>query len=246
MAAQRARHDAGRAGARAAVRVDDVARPRPIGPSTACSASTRANVLVAQLNLPERNYSDAETRRRFITDVIDAMRAIPAVSEIGATSIIPNGVQQHEPPLLPRGRGRAGARSALRAAIAARTSGYFRGDEDSAASAAACSTIPIASTRRRSRSSARRSPASTGATRIRSASDSSWRSTDRGSRWSASRATSCTTGSCGEFETVYRPISQTRRTRWRSRCAPSAIRSRWPAICGAPSRRSMPISRSRR
>ncbi len=34
----------------------------------------KSNVLVAQLNLPERNYSDAETRRRFITDVIDAMR----------------------------------------------------------------------------------------------------------------------------------------------------------------------------
>ena len=34
----------------------------------------KSNVLVAQLNLPERNYSDAETRRRFITDVMDAMR----------------------------------------------------------------------------------------------------------------------------------------------------------------------------
>ena len=60
-------------------------------------------VLVAQLNLPERNYSDAETRRRFITNVIDAMRGIPAVSEIGATSIIPNAFNNQSRRFFPEG-----------------------------------------------------------------------------------------------------------------------------------------------
>ena len=61
------------------------------------------NVLVAQLNLPERNYSDAETRRRFITDVMDGMRGIPAVSEIGATSIIPNAFNNQSRRFFPEG-----------------------------------------------------------------------------------------------------------------------------------------------
>ena len=64
----------------------------------------KSNVLVAQLNLPERNYSDAETRRRFITDVMDAMRGIPAVSEIGATSIIPNAFNNQSRRFFPRAR----------------------------------------------------------------------------------------------------------------------------------------------
>ena len=63
----------------------------------------KSNVLVAQLNLPERNYSDAETRRRFITDVMDAMRGIPAVSEIGATSIIPNAFNNQSRRFFPEG-----------------------------------------------------------------------------------------------------------------------------------------------
>jgi len=49
----------------------------------------KTNVLVAQLNLPERKYGDADTRRRLIAEVTDAMRTIPAVSTIGAVSIIP-------------------------------------------------------------------------------------------------------------------------------------------------------------
>jgi putative ABC transport system permease protein len=63
----------------------------------------KRNVLVAQLNLPERNYSDAETRRRFITDVMDTMRAIPAVSDIGATSIIPNAFNNNSRRFFPEG-----------------------------------------------------------------------------------------------------------------------------------------------
>ena len=86
----------------------------------------KSNVLVAQLNLPERNYSDAETRRRFITDVMDAMRAIPAVSDIGATSIIPDGVQQQQPPLLPGGQGPEGARGPVRAVPQRATAGTSR------------------------------------------------------------------------------------------------------------------------
>jgi putative ABC transport system permease protein len=61
------------------------------------------NVLVAQLNLPERNYSDADTRRRFITDVMDTMRTIPAVSDIAATSIIPAAFNNNSRRFFPEG-----------------------------------------------------------------------------------------------------------------------------------------------
>jgi putative ABC transport system permease protein len=64
----------------------------------------KRNVLVAQLNLPERNYNDAETRRRFITDVVDAMRGIPAVTDIGATSIIPNAFNNTSRRFFPEGQ----------------------------------------------------------------------------------------------------------------------------------------------
>lgn len=49
------------------------------------------NVLVGQLTLPARTYSDAEKRRQFVTRVMDAMREIPAVTEVGFTSNIPAG-----------------------------------------------------------------------------------------------------------------------------------------------------------
>ena len=61
------------------------------------------NVLVAQLNLPERNYGDADTRRRFITDVMDSMRAVPAVSDIAATSIIPAAFNNTSRRVFPEG-----------------------------------------------------------------------------------------------------------------------------------------------
>ena len=63
----------------------------------------KSNVLVAQLNLPERTYSEADSRRRFITDVMDAMRGIPAVSEIGATSLIPNAFNNTSRRFFPEG-----------------------------------------------------------------------------------------------------------------------------------------------
>ncbi len=49
------------------------------------------NVLTAHLNLPERTYSDADKRRRFINGVLDAMSAIPAVTDASLTSAIPAG-----------------------------------------------------------------------------------------------------------------------------------------------------------
>ena len=62
------------------------------------------NVLVAQLNLPERNYSDADTRRRFITEVMDNMRAIPAVSTIGAVNIVPAAFNNTSRRFFPEGQ----------------------------------------------------------------------------------------------------------------------------------------------
>ena len=49
------------------------------------------NVLVASVSLPERSYSDADKRRRFINGVLDSMRRIPAVTDAGLTSAIPAG-----------------------------------------------------------------------------------------------------------------------------------------------------------
>jgi putative ABC transport system permease protein len=51
----------------------------------------KQNVLVGQLVLPARTYEDAEKRRRFITTVMDAVREIPAVTDVGFTSNIPAG-----------------------------------------------------------------------------------------------------------------------------------------------------------
>ncbi len=63
----------------------------------------KSNVLVAQLNLPERSYSDADTRRRFITSVGAHLRGIPAVSTIGATSIIPAAFNNNSRRFFPEG-----------------------------------------------------------------------------------------------------------------------------------------------
>ena len=61
------------------------------------------NVLVAQLNLPERTYSDAVVRRRLITDVTEAMKSIPAVTSVGATSIIPAAFNNNSRKIYPEG-----------------------------------------------------------------------------------------------------------------------------------------------
>lgn len=61
------------------------------------------NVLVAQLNLPERNYSDPVARRRLITEVTDAMKSIPAATSVGATSIIPAAFNNNSRKFYPEG-----------------------------------------------------------------------------------------------------------------------------------------------
>jgi putative ABC transport system permease protein len=60
-------------------------------------------VLVGTLNLPERTYSDPERRRRFVNGVIEAMDAIPAVSEIGVVNAIPAGFNNTGRPFFPEG-----------------------------------------------------------------------------------------------------------------------------------------------
>ena len=62
------------------------------------------NVLVAQLNLPERGYSDPEARRRFIAEVTDAMRGVPAASHVGAVSIVPAAFNNWSRRFFPEGQ----------------------------------------------------------------------------------------------------------------------------------------------
>jgi len=49
----------------------------------------KQNILFAQLNLPDKLYESLEKRKRFITQVLDSMRAIPAASESGFTTHLP-------------------------------------------------------------------------------------------------------------------------------------------------------------
>ena len=62
------------------------------------------NVLVAQLNLPERNYDTPEKRRRFITGVTDKLRGIPAASDVGAVSIVPAAFNNWSRRFFPEGQ----------------------------------------------------------------------------------------------------------------------------------------------
>ena len=63
----------------------------------------KSNVLVAQLNLPERTYQDPEKRRRLVSRVNETMRAIPAVSELGTTSLIPGAFSNTSRKIYPEG-----------------------------------------------------------------------------------------------------------------------------------------------
>jgi putative ABC transport system permease protein len=63
----------------------------------------KRNVLVAQLNLPERSYPDAVTRRQFIDRVNAALRTIPAVEQLGTVSIIPAAFNNSSRKVLPEG-----------------------------------------------------------------------------------------------------------------------------------------------
>jgi putative ABC transport system permease protein len=62
------------------------------------------NVLVAQLNLPERNYPDQEKRRQLFRRITDAMKTIPAVSEVGVVNMIPAGFNNTNRRIYPEGQ----------------------------------------------------------------------------------------------------------------------------------------------
>jgi putative ABC transport system permease protein len=64
----------------------------------------KEDVLVAQLVLPDRNYSDPETRRQFITKVLDRVQQIPAITSAGVTSHIPAGFSNHRRQFWPEGQ----------------------------------------------------------------------------------------------------------------------------------------------
>jgi putative ABC transport system permease protein len=63
----------------------------------------KQNVLVGTINLPDRTYGDAEKRRRFHHGVMDAMRAIPAVTDVGIVNNIPAGFNNNGRPFFPEG-----------------------------------------------------------------------------------------------------------------------------------------------
>ena len=64
----------------------------------------KRNVVVAQLNLPERNYPDQEKRRQLFQRVTDAMKTIPAVSEVGVVNMIPAGFNNTNCRIYPEGQ----------------------------------------------------------------------------------------------------------------------------------------------
>jgi putative ABC transport system permease protein len=63
----------------------------------------KSNVLVAQLNLPDRGYANAETRRQFVDKVTSAMRTIPAATVVGTTNIIPAAFNNNSRKVYPEG-----------------------------------------------------------------------------------------------------------------------------------------------
>jgi putative ABC transport system permease protein len=84
----------------------------------------KENVLVAQLNLPERKYSEADARRRLITEVSDAMRGIPAVSAFGTVNLIPGAFNDTGRRFFPEGEDLK-EQDALFARFRIATSDYF-------------------------------------------------------------------------------------------------------------------------
>ncbi len=84
----------------------------------------KQDVLVAQLVLPDRNYSDPTTRRQFITKVLDRMQQIPAVTAAGVTSHIPAGFSNHRRQFWPEGQDLRES-EALYADYRRVSSGYF-------------------------------------------------------------------------------------------------------------------------
>lgn len=84
----------------------------------------KRHVLVGQLVLPSRTYENADKRRRFITQVMDTMRTIPAVSDVGMTSNIPAGFSNNGRQFWPEGQELTEA-DARYVNFRRTTSGYF-------------------------------------------------------------------------------------------------------------------------
>ena len=215
VAAQRARDHPGRAGARAAVCVDagaSTAADRTVNGVLGFDKQQRAGRATqsarAQLQrcgdaAPVHHGRDGRRCARFRPCRTSAPPAsFPSAFNNNSRRFFPEGVEltEHE---------------ARFAQYRSATSGYFRGVEDSAAARPLVRRLRSRRRRCRSRSSAPRWRGGIGATRTRSASDSSWRPTVRGSPWSACPATSCTTGSCGRTRPSIGRSARRRRTRWR-------------------------------
>ena len=167
----------------------------------------KQNVLVGTINLPERTYADPEKRLRFAEGVMDAMRTIPAATDVGVVNNIPAGFNNNGRPFFPEGV-ELEAGDARPVNIRLASNGYFsalkipllrgRWFEDTDRT----DTVQVAVV------SASLVQTVTGRTRIRSASASSWPSTARGS---------IVVGVSGDVvhnwftrreETVYRPLRQ--------------------------------------
>ena len=63
----------------------------------------KENVLVGTVNLPERTYADPAKRLRFAEGVMDAMRTIPAATDVGVVNNIPAGFNNNGRPFFPEG-----------------------------------------------------------------------------------------------------------------------------------------------
>ena len=64
----------------------------------------KRNVLVAQLVLPERSYAEGDQRRQFITQVLERIEQIPAVTAAGVTSNVPAGFSNSRRQFWPEGQ----------------------------------------------------------------------------------------------------------------------------------------------
>jgi putative ABC transport system permease protein len=63
----------------------------------------RTNLLVARITLPERPYASTESRREFVTSVLNRMRTIPAVSHAAMVSNLPYAGGNTTRPFWPEG-----------------------------------------------------------------------------------------------------------------------------------------------
>ena len=153
------------------------------------------NVLVGTINLPERTYADPEKRRRFAEGVMDAMKTIPAATDVGVVNNIPAGFNNNGRPFFPEGVELQSLRTRGSSTTGIATNGYFsalkipllrgRWFEDSDRTDTVQVAVVSASLVRRYWPD--QDPLGK---RFKLAADGPW-----SHRWSACRATWCTTGS---------------------------------------------------